>query len=92
MIKGLLQNCPCPVKYEAIQIAMEKRPVLLQANKFDLYSFCSQYQISKDALDAFLEKEGKPPGCYERKCWWLKEFEHEFGKAAADGLQAKLFG
>jgi hypothetical protein len=42
--------------------------------------------------DAFVQRVGRPPGCYERKCWWLKRLEKEFGAEIADQVLGVLFG
>jgi hypothetical protein len=41
---------------------------------------------------AFVQRHGKPPGCYEKRCWYLKAVEKELGKAAAIALAGLILG
>jgi len=35
--------------------------------------------VTEEQWTQFVDKEGTPPGCYERTCWWLKKVTKTFG-------------
>jgi hypothetical protein len=46
--------------------------------------------LSAERYDEFVRKHGPPPGCYERRCWWLKAFDKAFGVESAERLRDAL--
>lgn len=41
--------------------------------------------------DTFLQAQGLPPSCSERRSWWIGAFEKKFGPEAAAKLKESVF-
>lgn len=46
----------------------------------------------EESVREFVRRKHAPPNCYEKKRWWLKHFEEEFGAKAASAVGAAVIG
>jgi len=42
--------------------------------------------VTEEQWTQFVDKEGVPPGCYERTCWWLKKVTKTFGPDVGEAV------